>query len=76
MLRVGIFPDLLNIPKVVPVYKNDDNTSLSNSRPMSLLPSMFKFFKMVILEQLFFTYLNDNNLIYRPQYGFKKHHST
>ena len=30
---------------------------------------------MVILEQLF-TYLDDNNLIHRQQYGFRKHHST
>ena len=75
MLRVGIFPDLLKISKVVPVYKKDDNTNLSNYRPISLLPSMSKIFEKVILEQLF-TYLEDNNLIHRHQYGFRKHHST
>ena len=75
MLRVGIFPDLLKISKVVPVYKKDDNTNLSNYRPISLLPSMSKIFEKVILEQLF-TYLDDNNLIHRYQYGFRKHHST
>ena len=75
MLRVGIFPDLLKISKVVPVYKKDDNTNLSNYRPISLLPSMSKILEKVILEQ-FFTYLEDNNLIHRHQYGFRKHHST
>ena len=73
MLRVGIFPDLLKISKVVPVYKKDDNTNLSNYRPISLLPSMSKIFEKVILEQLF-TYLEDNNFIHRHQYGFRKHH--
>ena len=65
MLRVGIFPDLLKISKVVPVhvYKKDDNTNLSNYRPISLLPSMSKIFEKVILEQ-HFTYLEDNNLIH------------
>ena len=75
MLRVGIFPDLLKISKVVPVYKKDNNTNLSNYSPISLLPSMSKIFEKVILEQLF-TYLEDNNLIHRHQYGFRKHHST
>ena len=72
MLRVGIFPDLLKISKVVPVYKKDDNTNLSNYRPISLLSIIFE---KVILEQLF-TYLEDNNFIHRHQYGFRKHHST
>ena len=75
MLKVGIFPDLLKISKVVPVYKKDANTNLSNYRPISLLLSMSKIFERVILEQLF-TYLDDNNLIHRHQYGFRKHHST
>ena len=75
MLRVGIVPDLLKISKVVPVYKKCDNTNLSNYRPISLLPSMSKIFEKVILEQLF-TYLDDNNLIHRHQYGFRKHNST
>ena len=75
MLRVGIFPDLLKISKDVPIYKKDDNTNLSNYRPISLLPSMSKIFEKGVLEQLF-TYLDDNNLIHRHQYGFRKHHST
>ena len=45
MLRVGIFADLLKISKVVPVYKKDDNTNLSNYRTTSLLPSMSKIFE-------------------------------
>ena len=41
-----------------------------------LLPyHMPKIFEKVILEQLF-TYLEDNNLIHRHQYGFRKRHST
>ena len=36
---------------------------------------MSKIFEKVILEQLF-TYLDDNNLIHKTQYGFRKHNST
>ena len=75
MLKSGIFADLLKISKIVPLYKKDDDTNLSNYRPISLLPSISKIFEKVILEQLS-TYLDNNNLIYKHQYGFRKHHST
>ena len=57
MLKLGIFPDLLKISKVVPLYKKDDDSNLSNYRPISLLPSISKIFEKVLLEQLT-TYLD------------------
>ena len=75
MLKSGIFSDSLKISKIVPLYKKDDDTNLSNYRPISLLPSISKIFEKVILEQLS-THLDNNNLIHKHQYGFKKHHST
>ena len=75
MLKSGIFPDSLKISKIVPLYKKDDDTNLSIYRTISLLPSISKIFEKVILEQLS-TYLDNNNLIHKHQYGFRKHHST
>ena len=75
MLKLSIFPDLLKISKVVPLYKKDDDSNLSNYRPISLLPSISKIFEKVLLEQLT-TYLDNNNLIHNHQYGFRKRHST
>ena len=75
MLKLGIFPDSLKISKVVPLYKKDDDTNVSNYRPISLLPSISKIFEKVLLKQLT-TYLDNNNLIHNHQYRFRKRHST
>ena len=50
------------ISKDVPLYKKDDDTNLSNYRPISLLPSISKIFEKVLLEQLT-THLDNNHLI-------------
>ena len=49
MLKSGIYPDSLKISKIVPLYKKDDDTNLSNYRPISLLPSISKTFDKVIV---------------------------
>ena len=75
MLYTGIFPDALKVSKVIPLYKKDDKQLFSNYRPISLLPSISKIFEKVILIQLT-EYLNNNNILHKNQYGFRKHHST
>ena len=75
MFQVGKFPDLLKISKVLPIYKKDDDSLFSNYRPISLLPSLSKFFERAIMIQLT-EYLEDNKLIHSNQYGFRKFHST
>ena len=70
-----MFIYLLKISKVIPLYKKDDNTSMSNYRPIALLPSISKIFEKVILLQLT-KYLDENNLICEKQYGFRKNRST
>ena len=74
-LSVGIFPDLLKISKVIPLYQKDDPVNFSNYRPMSLLPSISKIFEKIIFKQLA-DYLEKNNLMYKYQSGFRKYHST
>ena len=44
-LNTGIFPSNLKIAKGVPLYKKGDDGLFTNYRPISLLPSVFRFLK-------------------------------
>ena len=58
----GLFPSVLKTAKVVPVFKQDSKLDYSHYCPISLLSNMEK-----ILENLykrFYTFLNDNNIVY------------
>ena len=74
-LCTGIFPDILKIAKVIPLFKKDDDESFGNYRPISLLSSISKIFERVAFHQLY-DYLTSNGLLYESQYGFRKYHST
>ena len=41
-LNSGIFPDLMKLAKVIPLYKNGSHETPDNYRPISLLPVIFK----------------------------------
>ena len=75
MLHTGIFPEQLKISKVLPLHKANNKMSLTNYRPIALLPSISKIFECVLLEQLT-NHFTDNNLLSPQQYGFRAKHST
>jgi hypothetical protein len=74
-LNTGIFPNKLKVAKIVPVYKNGDNTYIENYRPISVLPVLSKIFEKVMLIQLN-VHFNSLNLLFSSQYGFREKHST
>ncbi|NJK82731.1 MAG: hypothetical protein HC912_01880 [Saprospiraceae bacterium] len=59
-IRTGIFPDLLKVAKVIPIYKKGDSNIFENYRPVSVLPSVSKVFEKVLYIQMydFFTKIN------------------
>ena len=74
--EVGTFPSILKTSKVIPVYKNKGSPlNPSNYRPISLLSNIEKIFEKVMYSRLM-GFLDDQNLIYVRQFGFRKHHST
>ena len=73
--RTGIFPDELKIANVVPIFKSGDEMIFSNYRPVSVLPVFSKIIERLMYNRLL-KYINDNNLLYKYQFGFQKGRST
>ena len=73
-LTTGIFPDKLKIAKIIPLFKKDDPHYFDNYRPISLLPAISKVFEKAVFIQLY-DYINENELFYKSQYGFRTLHS-
>ena len=71
----GIFPDILKVAKVFPIFKNGDKSDFQNNRPISVLPSFSKIFEKVVQSRLL-SYLHLNNILCSNQFGFRKNHST
>ena len=74
-IRTGNFPEIWKCPKVAALFKTGNRTNASNSRPISILPTMSKILEKVVHSQ-FYDFLNSNNLISSKQFGFLPKLST
>ena len=74
-LRTGCYPDKLKIASVRPFYKKGDKQGIENYRPISILPSVSKFFEKIIHSQLV-NYFVQNKLLSDTQYGYRSGCST
>ena len=70
-----IFPSILKIAEVVPIYKNEPNEKCCNYRPISLLSPFSKIFEKCIYEQLY-SFLIKYHILAFNQFGFKQNCST
>ena len=74
-LSAGIFPDILKIAMIKPIYKSGDKKQPNNYRPISILPFMSKILEQLINSRLV-KHITDNALIHENQFGFQKNRST
>ena len=65
----SIFPSILKLADITPVYKKNSRCKKSNYRPISVLPNLSKIFENVLYDQIssFF-----ENIFSKYQTGFKK----
>ena len=74
-IQEGIFPDALNLAKIIPLYKGDSKFETSNYRPISLLPIISKIFERLIFNRLN-DFLSKHKILSENQFGFQKNSST
>lgn len=72
---LGIFPDLFKRSKIIPVFKADKKDLVNNYRPISILPCLSKILERLMFNRLL-SFFDTNNVLYRYQFGFRKHYST
>ena len=71
----GYFPTILQVSKVIPIYKKDLKLKCSNYRSISILSNNDKTLERImynLLKKLF----EDSKLIYNLQFGFWQKQST
>ena len=68
-------PQDLKIARVIPLYKKGSKLDTGNYRPVSILCSTSKIIERLIYEQIS-KYLNEHNLLFEFQSGFRTSHST
>ena len=73
--RSGIFPDILEIAKVLPYYKSGDKELFSNYRPISVLPAFSKILEKIVCDSLR-QFCISNSIITEAQFGFMEGKST
>ena len=71
----GIFPVELKIAKIVPIFKSGDECTLTNYRPVSVLPVFLKIMEILMYDRLI-SYMLKHNILFEYQFGFQKGKST
>ena len=74
-LQTGHIHERLKCADVITLHKKGDKNDPNNYRPISLLNSFSKILEKIVSHQLT-DHLNNNEIIYKHQFGFRKGHST
>ena len=64
----------MKLAEVVPLFKSNDKTLTKNYRPISLLITISKILEKIVYKHTY-SFLQENGLLYKSQYGFRSSHS-
>ena len=64
----------LKVARIIPLLKSGDPMIFSNYRPVSVLPAFSKIYERIMYNRLI-KFLNDFDILYDFQFGFRTGHS-
>ena len=67
----GVFPHILTMAKVVPIFKSGNRNFTSNYRPVSLSKVLEK-----LVNNCLICFFDKHSILYNYQYGFREKHSV
>ena len=65
----GVFPNILEIAKVIPIFKSESRVACNNYRPISLLSNIGKLIEKLMYKRLH-GFLEAQICFYPAQFGF------
>lgn len=71
----GVFPEILKVAKVIPIYKKGDKDQAGNYRPIAILSTISKILEKAIYINISY-FLDQHNILHCKQHGFRKGKST
>ena len=71
----GIFPEMMKLAKVIPLYEKNSPEGPSNYRPISLLSVFSKIVEKLTHKRLH-SFLEKYDIFHSLQFGFHEKHST
>ena len=70
-----LFPSILKIAKVIPIFESGEKQTVSNYRPISLLSPFFKVIEKIIKVRLL-SFIARNDILFQRPSGFRKKFAT
>ena len=71
----GVFPNILKIAEVIPIFKSESRVACNNYRSISLLSNIGKIIEKLMHKRLY-SFLETQNCFYPAQFGFRLNVST
>ena len=70
-----VFPHILNIARLLPLYKGSSLDKMINFRPISILSSISKIFERLMFNKMY-SFIEKYQIFGNSQFGFRKGHNT